>query len=369
VHAVLAHGALGRSQLPLSLWVLAYLAAATVALAAMVLAARRPRIDPVGQVVDPLVDRVDRSIGLVARVLGAATVATVVIAAFAGDRGRTSTPNIVLYITLWVGLPLAMLVAGDLLRPPAPLLAPTHWPAALGLFTFVWLELAWDDPSSSHAIGAAVVVYLVVVALCVRRWGRRWLRTGEAFGVWLTFVASLAPLHRADGRLHVRAPVVGLRQVETRPGTRAVLAVVVGSVIFDVLTRADRWHTPQRTVVLLGCIALVALAATAVPAMDTAALIPVAVAWLLTLYLSLLLVEGQTMLAAVSDPFGRGWDLFGTANRDVDFGLFPDRFITAAQLALLALGHAAGTVVATTRRTTIALGVFALAGVVVLLGR
>lgn len=375
-----AHGAAGRSELPLSLWALGYLAAATVALAAIARYALRPRLDPVGQAVDPLVDRVDAVIGVAVRVAGIATIAAVVVSAFFGDLGRTSTPNIVVYIALWVGLPLGTLVAGDVLRAPEPLLAPTHWPAALGLFAFVWLELAYHDPTSPEPIGIAVIAYVVVMVLRARRWGRRWLRTGEGFTVWLTFVAALAPLHRGGGRLHVRAPGVGLQRVETRPGTRAVLAVIVGSVVFDVLTRTARWETfmgdrtgwsksPWLTLGLVACIALVALTFTAVPAGDTAALIPVAVSWLLTLYLSLLLIEGQTMIAAASDPLGRGWDIFGTANRDVDFRLFPDQLITGAQLALLAVGHAAGTLAARERRTTIALTGYALAGVVVLLGR
>ena len=36
-------------------------------------------------------------------------------------------------------------------------------------------------------------------------------------------------------------------------------------------------------------------------------------------YLSFLLFEGQATFFLASDPFAEGWDLFGTANRGIDY--------------------------------------------------
>ena len=42
-------------------------------------------------------------------------------------------------------------------------------------------------------------------------------------------------------------------------------------------------------------------------------LVPIALAYAVAHYLTLIVFEGQQLVAAVSDPFGLGWDLFGTA--------------------------------------------------------
>ena len=38
-------------------------------------------------------------------------------------------------------------------------------------------------------------------------------------------------------------------------------------------------------------------------------------------YLTFLLFEGQSIFYLASDPLGQGWDLFGTANSAIDYGL------------------------------------------------
>ena len=44
-----------------------------------------------------------------------------------------------------------------------------------------------------------------------------------------------------------------------------------------------------------------------------AGLLPIAVGYLIAHYLTYLLIDGQNILVAISDPFQQGWDLFGTA--------------------------------------------------------
>ena len=49
------------------------------------------------------------------------------------------------------------------------------------------------------------------------------------------------------------------------------------------------------------------------------ALVPLAIGWFIAHDLTLLLFEGQNFLALLSDPLGRGWDLFGTIDRTIDY--------------------------------------------------
>jgi hypothetical protein len=50
-------------------------------------------------------------------------------------------------------------------------------------------------------------------------------------------------------------------------------------------------------------------------------IVPIALAYHFSHYLTALAVNGQYALVALSDPFSRGWDLFGTAGLHVDVGI------------------------------------------------
>ena len=47
-------------------------------------------------------------------------------------------------------------------------------------------------------------------------------------------------------------------------------------------------------------------------------LIPIAIAYHLAHFLTFFLIYGQQIIPLLSDPFGYGWDLFGTASYEVD---------------------------------------------------
>jgi hypothetical protein len=60
----------------------------------------------------------------------------------------------------------------------------------------------------------------------------------------------------------------------------------------------------------------------------------------------LLVFEGQTALALASDPLGRGWDLFGTAEWQISYSALSTRTIAYVQVGAVVLGHVAGVVLA-----------------------
>ena len=47
----------------------------------------------------------------------------------------------------------------------------------------------------------------------------------------------------------------------------------------------------------------------------------------------------------MSDPFGRGWDLFGTINHTIDYRIVEQAWLRWTQLALLVAGHLVALVV------------------------
>jgi hypothetical protein len=68
-------------------------------------------------------------------------------------------------------------------------------------------------------------------------------------------------------------------------------------------------------------------------------LVPIAIAYHLAHYFSLLAIAGQFIIPLASDPFGYGWDLFGTTLYRIDIGLVDARFIWYLAVAAIVIGH------------------------------
>jgi hypothetical protein len=74
--------------------------------------------------------------------------------------------------------------------------------------------------------------------------------------------------------------------------------------------------------------------------------VPIALAYLLAHYFSLLAFTGQATAYLASDPLGTGADLFGTAAATIDYTILSASAIWYVQLGALILGHVAGLVLA-----------------------
>src|SRR5205085_7928504 len=75
-------------------------------------------------------------------------------------------------------------------------------------------------------------------------------------------------------------------------------------------------------------------------------LIPIAFAYALAHYFSLLVFQGQAMGYLISDPLGKGSDLFGTAGSGIDYNAISGDTIWYVQVGALVCGHVAGLVLA-----------------------
>ncbi len=69
------------------------------------------------------------------------------------------------------------------------------------------------------------------------------------------------------------------------------------------------------------------------------ALIPIVLAYNLAHFLYLLVVPGQLIIPLISDPFGVGWDLFGTANYEINIAVINAKFVWYISVAAIVVGH------------------------------
>ena len=68
-------------------------------------------------------------------------------------------------------------------------------------------------------------------------------------------------------------------------------------------------------------------------------LVPIALAYNMAHFLSLLLVQGQLIIPLASDPFGFGWDIFGTAGYRIDPTVISTKFAWIVSVGAIVIGH------------------------------
>jgi hypothetical protein len=331
--------------------------------------------------------------------LGLGLFVIVFVAALVGERsvGTNIAPTFI-WVIFWLGLvPLTILfgnvwawlnpwrAAADLVawcwrraglgwEPPFTYLERLgRWPAAFLLFCFAAMELAYTDPSDPRMLALAAAIYSWVTWVGMAAFGRDvWLRSGEAFAVYFGLISRLSILAVRERRLVLRRPLDHVARDREPPGTVAFVAVMLGSVAFDGFSRTSYWQDRLfRIDSELGAIAFnlvglfvgVAFVAGAyVGAVEVArrigreqarleqafigSLIPIALAYVVAHYATLLLVQGQLAIPLASDPLGYGWDLFGTLDYRVNVQPLSADQIWYLQTGALILGHVLGLVIA-----------------------
>jgi hypothetical protein len=326
-------------------------------------------------------------------------------AGFAGEQTTVGNivPTFV-YVAFWVGLVPVSLLFGDVFRAFNPWRAigrtfaflaakalgdrvgagmpyPErlgYWPAAAGLFAFAWLELLSPDGVNPQSIAAATLSYTFVTFLGMGLFGvEAWSSRAEAFGVYFGLFARLSAFERHSREVVLRVPLSGLAKIKPEAGLVAVLLVMIGTVTYDGSQETSIWLDIDPAVAgfigslgtgptlrtelaggvgMIACVAvlgafywlgiagarsaggsLVGLGRAFAPS-----LVPIALVYVGAHYLTFLLYQGQALGSLVSDPLGRGWDLFGTAGTGIDYGLIGATVTWYCQVAFVVAGHAAG---------------------------
>ena len=80
---------------------------------------------------------------------------------------------------------------------------------------------------------------------------------------------------------------------------------------------------------------------------------PIALVYAVAHYFTALVISGQYIFSLASDPFGFGWDLFGTVTYSPNIAPFAPNIVWYVQVGALVAGHVAGLAVAHDRAVTI----------------
>jgi hypothetical protein len=326
-------------------------------------------------------------------VLGVVALGLVIAAGIInGTEGRDNIAPVLTWVVFWLVVPFASVFLGDVLwtsLDPWPRLArglgvgsterePVLdrlglWPATVAFVAFTWLELVYSDSANPAALATAALIYTAYL-IAAMAWSGvvTGSRVFNAFTTYMGAFAAVSPLGIAeDGGPMWRGWARALPLLPRWKGLAAFVIAMIGTVSYDGMSGTEWWFelfgTTRNeewfgTLALLGTIAVIgaaywlASAAAArlggsdrsvgeVGASFAHTLIPIAIAYAFAHYFTLVIFEGQVLFQAVSDPFGLGWDIFGTADWSINFWLGTTA-IWYIQVAAIVIGHVAGVVLA-----------------------
>jgi len=278
------------------------------------------------------------------------------------------------------------------------------WPAIALFLVFAWLELVWGGRSIPSQLAWLVVAFSVLTWTGMFIFGHStWLTHADPFALAFGVLSKFGPIdiriepgicgtsaadsasdrrgHRKDTDSRwswkLRPPGAGLLDTENMsPSLSVFVVVMLSTVTFDGFMATPVWQRIESALY----VALPALGDSRVAIIDTAGLlvfcvafmavyrlfatliarasgnrmthdaasqafvltlVPIAIAYLVAHYLGYFLTQGQLLIRLVSDPFGFGWNIFGTAHFRPDIGIVGARFVWYTSLIAIVLGHVA----------------------------
>jgi hypothetical protein len=255
------------------------------------------------------------------------------------------------------------------------------WPASAGIVGFAWLELIYVEKDRPSLLAALSLGYFAAMLAGMALFGvEEWSAQADGFGVYFNLLSRLSALVRGeDGVVYLRRPLSGVTNLEIRSGTVAFICIQIGTTTFDGFSNGGIWRnnepslqslieglgfgpTPAQelaySVGMVFCLLLISavyrmgiLGVRKVserydrPTLTRTfahSLVPIAFAYVLAHYFSLLLWQSQAMVYLASDPLGDGSNLLGTASFQIDYHIISYAAIWYVQVAALVSGHVGG---------------------------
>jgi hypothetical protein len=252
------------------------------------------------------------------------------------------------------------------------------WPACALLLLFVWAELVVPGRDVPRNIAIAIALYSLLTWTGFVAFGRdAWLGGAEVFSVMFGLLGRFAPLqfvYKGGWYWSLHPFAAGLlTHTPLMPSMTAFTLLLLGTLTVDGFMETPLWAEAvegligrpaqgvdakaymllQSVLLVAGPLLLTGLYLTVVAMMARTAgmemgaltglfvlsLVPIAIAYHLAHYFSLLAIAGQFIIPLASDPFGYGWDLFGTTLYRIDIGLVDARFIWYLAVAAIVIGH------------------------------
>lgn len=268
------------------------------------------------------------------------------------------------------------------------------YPAVILFLLFAWIENIWVYATEPFALSLIISAYSVFTLAGMFYFGPKiWLQNCEIFSLVMQFFARLAfldsdknePYQYRSGSVNYQStqtPLLNIRlfgsglvkKQKTTLAEGILLIVILSTVSFDGFAETDLWskfiafsygsfswlgvHTfsgiktfgllsapiilGTAFVLAIWCGKKIAHTQTPLPLLVaelSISLMPIAFAYHVAHYFSYLFIQGQRVIALISDPFGWGWDVIGTATYTPDISLIDAEFAWGFGLSAIVIGH------------------------------
>ena len=269
------------------------------------------------------------------------------------EEAKTSITPLIIWVFLWIGVPVLGLVFGDIYSKFNPLsIIPssekkpsTVWFAAALFLGLTWFELVWRKPGNPTHIGIVFILLMLITT-----------GTRIIFGKASIEVDPLHLLHHLYAKLRftVSKPIYknmleNIANLSNFKGMEYFILLMIGTVTYDGLRGTTFWYNlfgsstldiTFSTFAFFG-INIIIIASyrfacwfalkvsgekqdlNNISLLFGHTMLPIAFAYHVTHYLSLLLYESQTILYRLNDPYGIGWNLFGINDVSINYFLTP----------------------------------------------
>ena len=269
------------------------------------------------------------------------------------EEAKTSITPLIIWVFLWIGVPVLGLVFGDIYSKfnplsiiPSPEKKPsTVWFAAALFLGLTWFELVWRKPGNPTHIGIVFILLMLITTV-----------TRIIFSKASIEVDPLHLLHHLYAKLRFtlskptyKNMLENIANLSNFKGMEYFILLMIGTVTYDGLRGTTFWYnlfgssTLDITfstfaffginIIIIGSYRFACWFALKVSGekqdlnnislLFGHTMLPIAFAYHVTHYLSLLLYESQTILYRLNDPYGIGWNLFGIDDVSINYFLTP----------------------------------------------
>ena len=318
---------------------------------------------------------VDRP-NIIGKIFGATILFFLIAPGIIGNESsKTSITPLILWVFLWIGVPILGLLFGDVYAKFNPLnlvRISSNKPRSVYVSCFLflgltWFELVWREPGNPLNIASVFIILFVGVNL-IRYFYKKSIIEVDPL-LLLHYLYSKLKLF--NSKPYFRSLINNIGNLAKLNGIEYFILLMIGTVTYDGLRETTFWYNQFgeqinniwfSTIMFLSmnlgtiifyrfaCYFAIKVGGSELKLNEVSKLfghtmLPIAFAYHITHYLTLLLFETQTFIYRLNDPLGTGLNLFNVQEPEINYFIEPI-IIWGIQVAVTLLGHMLSVVLA-----------------------
>ena len=291
------------------------------------------------------------------------------------ESSKTSVTPLILWVFLWIGVPTLGLLFGDVyakFNPLNLLNISSNKPKSVYVSCFLflvltWFELVWREPGNPLNIASVFIILFASVNL-IRYFYKKSIIEVDPL-LLLHYLYSKLKLF--NSKPYFRSLINNIGNLAKLNGIEYFILLMIGTVTYDCLRETTFWYNQFgeqinsiwfSTIMFLSmnlgtiifyrfaCYFAIKVGGSELKLDEVSKLfghtmLPIAFAYHITHYLTLLLFETQTFIYRLNDPIGTGLNLFNVQEPEINYFIEPI-IIWGIQVAVTLLGHMLSVVLA-----------------------